>query len=128
LAPTPTHHVTHVNGFTANIYIAQSVLNKLNSSNFTERKGARDHVCITFLRACDAKYGDRWSRNHRYVRWEQISHAPLASSAPPARPARTVSAPTRLTTHTYVSCTCPDSCVQCDIGNHHQCRNCPRVA
>lgn len=25
------------------------------------------------------------------------------------------------------SCTCPDSCFMCDIGNHYQCRNCPRT-
>lgn len=73
---SPTHQVVHVDGFEANIYIARSLLNKLNDRNDEVRNKARASVCIRFRKALSAKY-PHWNWNRR-VDWHEIDITPIS--------------------------------------------------
>ena len=55
----PTHHVVHRNGKDAHIYIAPSLVDKLNSTDENIRGKARSSVCISFRKVCEQKYISR---------------------------------------------------------------------
>ena len=54
----PTHRVVHHDGWTADIYIADSHIDKLSSENQSVRTRARHAVCIAFRKTCLMKHPD----------------------------------------------------------------------
>lgn len=122
----PTHRVTHVDGWVAAIYIADSLQQKLESHNVLVRKGARDSVSIRFREACRA--------NHRrfnlvFIDWRDLRVEKLQMAAM----ATFVGHPSELPSHMptveddildpmFNGNPC-DDCPSCDQGYHERCRN-----
>jgi hypothetical protein len=109
----PTHKVKHIDGWEANIYIAPSLQQQLKSRDEDKRNNARTSVCIRFNRACEKKF-PKWNTSRR-VEWDQIELTEIVP-LPPTVKSRAIPTPVRVQ-----EC---DDCAWCDIGNHHQCRNC----
>lgn len=104
----PTHSVTY-GKFQANLYIAASLQQQLEDGKSVDRKQARDSVCIKFQRACSAKYGREWARRHPFIKWGNLTVAPLE----PAVPRQLV---------TRGECCDNERCFVCsELNNHHQC-------
>lgn len=103
LAQKPTHRVKHVSGYDAHIYIADSLLEQLNSRDQEARNRARSSVAIRTRKAFEAKYRD-WRYNQR-IEWDDLIITPLQQIS---------------NKKAEVEC---DDCPSCDIGYHERCKN-----
>lgn len=120
MAPLPTHHAKHFQGWRADIYIADTLLYQLNHGTPAERKRAQDSLCIRFRKACIANYGDSWARGHNYVNW--VDFRIVAIETQPA---------SRIDDDDDDDDGECDDCPSCDIGYHERCRQpsgCPNAA
>ena len=128
----PTHHVKHRDGWEVNLYIAPSLEARLRSRDSEVRDGARRSVCIRFREACKAAYPDKWpyADGYPFIEWGQLSISKLGPLDPPgsSQPGPTPpSKPTPTPQGAAQECTCPDSCVMCDLGDHARCHRCART-
>jgi len=100
---------------------------------------AQNSIIQQFKRKCQKVY-DRQPEQRIY--WEDRSFdiKRVSDSAVPRKKrkssqlsvdkrlnAPSVTSPPEPWISTEPTCPCPDNCVQCDIGNHWTCRNCPRT-
>jgi len=103
----PTHEVLMRYG--NRLYAVELTLSDGVVANMTEStlagKNARDHVCIRFKKAVTTQYGVRLG----FVEWKKLRLKPIVKVV--------VEHP----------CTCPDSCVLCDLGQCERCKNCSRL-
>ncbi len=106
----PTHHVEHVFGWKADIYIAPSLLAKLQSRDADIREGARDSVCIRLRTACKHKFPEF---DMARVEWGHLKLTPLHTSSTPK------SVPLASQPSDNREC---DDCPSCDQGYHERCR------
>lgn len=100
------------------IYIAESLEEKLESNSFTVRNGAMKSVCIRFGYAYEAKYG----RHPGFVEARSLVITRLLPKT--AVTTMSASPATRTAKPAVAHCCGMDSCVPCDLGYHSaQCRN-----
>lgn len=121
----PTHHVTHRrNGWSVNIYIADSLQQKLQSLDALERGNAKKAVAMAFRKACESKYANF---NMTYVEFGSLEIEPLRTNDPdPAGGQVWTGERWRMPTVTgdiEAECCDNDNCVVCDLGHHERCRN-----
>ena len=108
--------------YVVHLYIAASLVEKLNSGSPMTRKGARTSVCVRFREAYKQKYG----RNPGFVEWGRLSLTPWR---PAPRPVSTQPPVKRRTPVVPLgdedAC---DDCPSCQEGNHQRCRNACAIA
>ena len=134
MAPkSPTHEVTHRKDWQVHLYIAESLQQKLNSTNCSVRDGARQAVCIAFRKACKKKFP---SFGIAFIEWHELVLRPLYVSAPQppsyrsAPVARTPAVNGAVDDEAGREPEC-DDCPSCDIGYHERCRQpggCPNAS
>jgi len=71
LAPAPTHHITHKDRSTVDIYIADRLYDRLDYD-----AGAQASVCIAFREEGKKLYGAGWYRTHRFVEFDDLTIIP----------------------------------------------------
>jgi hypothetical protein len=108
LAPMPTHRITHKDGSEADIYIASTLQQQLDSQFLDARKRAQSSICINFREACSNQYDAAWAREHKFIDWNDLEIQPLVSL-------------TQQYQESDDSGDC-DECPSCEIGYHERCR------
>ena len=103
----PTHEVSTRYGsrlYSVELTLSDSVVANMTESTLAGKK-ARDHVCIRFKLDVASDYSVRLG----HVEWKKLRLKPIVKVV--------VEHP----------CTCPDSCVLCDLGQCERCKNCSRL-